>query len=58
VAAPATVDWSVTPFEKLFLTPDEDFHQVDEDAFTYAYDLPKRLRVHVYEDEDIFDHRR
>ena len=50
------VNWSKTPFGRLFTTPEEDFHQVEDDAFVYAYDLPRRLSVRVYNDEDIHVH--
>lgn len=46
------VDWAATPFERLFLTEAEDWHQVNEPAYGEGYDFPLKLGVRVYKDED------
>lgn len=46
------VDWSATPFERLFMTEKKDLHQVNEEAYLYGYHFPLNLGVRAYKDED------
>jgi hypothetical protein len=50
------LDWSATRFERLFHTESRDWHQVNEDAYVFAYNFPLRLGVHAYRDEDFPEH--
>jgi hypothetical protein len=48
------VEWERTQFKRLFIVPgSKDFHQVDEDAFDYAYEFPDSIGVNVYRCSDI-----
>ncbi len=46
------IKWSATSYEKLFLTPEKDWHAVNEKAYFKAYNLPKKLGISAYRDDD------
>ncbi|MBA3814504.1 MAG: hypothetical protein H0X26_08495 [Alphaproteobacteria bacterium] len=50
------VDWPKTPYKWLFLTEEEDFHQVNEPAYIYAYEFPLKRGIRAYKDEDFCEY--
>ncbi len=50
------INWEATRFKRFFLTPEEDFHLINVEAFIYAYDFPETIGIQtLYRTPDFID---